>query len=213
MTLLFPKWTNKLPQLIGALVVAGGGAVTFVIGFWFSPKHIEVGYAPDQPVAYSHKLHAGLLGLDCRYCHQNVDHSPHASVPDTNTCMNCHGNVRTDSEKLQLVRDSAAEGKPIPWVKVHMLPQYAYFNHAAHVRVGVGCASCHGRVDQMEVVRQVEPLSMGWCLECHRAPENHLRPLEDVTKMEGYVHDLARALRIKEEKKINPPTHCSGCHR
>ena len=109
MTLLFPKWTNKLPQLIGALVVAGGGAVTFVIGFWFSPKLLEVGYAPVQPVAYSHKLHAGLLGMDCRYCHQNVDRSPHASVPDTNTCMNCHGNVRLDSERLQLIRDSAAD--------------------------------------------------------------------------------------------------------
>ncbi len=213
MTLLFPKWTNKLPQLIGALVVAGGGLVTFVVGFWFSPKHLEVGYAPDQPVAYSHKLHAGLLGLDCRYCHQNVDRSPHASVPDTNTCMNCHGNVRKDDPKLKVVEESAKNGTPIPWVKVHMLPQYAYFNHAAHVRAGVGCASCHGRVDQMEVVRQVEPLSMGWCLECHRAPELHLRPAEDVTKMGGYVHDLARALRIKEEKNINPPTHCSGCHR
>jgi hypothetical protein len=171
-----------------------------------------VGYAPDQPVAYSHKLHAGLLGLDCRYCHQNVERSPHASVPDTNTCMNCHAQVRKDSPLLEKVRESAAKETPIPWVKVHMLPDYAYFNHAAHVHAGVGCASCHGRVDQMEIVRQVEPLSMRWCLDCHRNPENHLRPAEEVTNM-SYQHDLQKALEIKREKGINPPTHCSGCHR
>lgn len=212
MTQLFPKWTNKLPQIIGALVLAGGGLVTFVVSYWFSPKHTDVGYAPEQPVAYSHKLHAGLLGIDCRYCHQDVEHSPHASVPDTNTCMNCHTNVLPQSAKLEPVRQSAKTGTPIPWIKVHMLPEYAYFNHEAHLRAGVGCVSCHGRVDKMEVVRQAEPLSMGWCLDCHRAPENHLRPQSELTNMD-YVHDLAVAQKIKAEKKLNPPTHCSGCHR
>jgi NAD-dependent SIR2 family protein deacetylase len=212
MTLLFPKWTNRLPQIIGALVLAGGGAVTFVIGFWFSPRHTDVGYAPEQPVPYSHKLHAGLLGIDCRYCHQNVERSAHASVPDTNTCMNCHAQVKKDSPKLEVVRKSNDNKTPIPWVKVHMLPQYAYFNHEAHVRAGVGCVSCHGRVDKMEVVRQAEPLSMGWCLDCHRAPEKHLRPTAEVTNMD-YPQTLAEGLRLKQEKNINPPTHCSGCHR
>ena len=212
MTLLFPKWTNRLPQIIGALVLAGGGAVTFVIGFWFSPRHTDVGYAPEQPVPYSHKLHAGLLGIDCRYCHQNVERSPHASVPDTNTCMNCHAQVKKDSPNLEAVRKSVANNTPIPWIKVHMLPQFAYFNHEAHLRAGVGCVSCHGRVDKMDVVRQAEPLSMGWCLDCHREPEKHLRPTAEVTNM-GYVHTLAEGLRLKQEKNINPPTHCSGCHR
>ncbi len=212
MTLLFPKWTNRLPQIIGALVLAGGGAVTFVIGFWFSPRHTDVGYAPEQPLHYSHKLHAGLLGIDCRYCHQNVERSAHASVPDTNTCMNCHAQVKKDSPNLEAVRKSVANNSPIPWIKVHMLPQYAYFNHEAHLRAGVGCVSCHGRVDKMDVVRQAEPLSMGWCLECHREPENHLRPTAEVTNMD-YVHTLAEGLRLKQEKNINPPTHCSGCHR
>ena len=212
MTLLFPKWTNRLPQIIGALVLAGGGAVTFVIGFWFSPRHTDVGYAPEQPVPYSHKLHAGLLGIDCRYCHQNVERSPHASVPDTNTCMNCHAQVKKDSPNLEAVRKSVANNAPIPWIKVHMLPQFAYFNHEAHLRAGVGCVSCHGRVDKMEVVRQAEPLSMGWCLDCHREPEKHLRPTAEVTNMD-YVHTLAEGLRLKQEKNINPPTHCSGCHR
>ncbi len=212
MTLLFPKWTNRLPQIIGALVLAGGGAVTFVIGFWFSPRHTDVGYAPEQPVPYSHKLHAGLLGIDCRYCHQNVERSPHASVPDTNTCMNCHAQVKKDSPNLEAVRKSVANNAPIPWIKVHMLPQFAYFNHEAHLRAGVGCVSCHGRVDKMDVVRQAEPLSMGWCLDCHREPENHLRPTAEVTNMD-YVHTLAEGLRLKQEKNINPPTHCSGCHR
>jgi len=214
LTLLFPKWTNRLPQLIGLLVLAGGGVVTFIVDYWFSPRHTDVGYAPEQPIAYSHKLHAGLLGLDCRYCHQNVERSPHASVPDSNTCLNCHadGRVLPNSPKLEPLRHSAATGESIPWVKVHMLPQFAYFNHEAHVRVGVGCVSCHGRVDKMDVVRQMEPLSMRWCLECHRAPEQHLRPASHVTDM-AYVHDLDVALKIKREKNIQPPTHCSGCHR
>ncbi|MEZ5966575.1 MAG: cytochrome c3 family protein [Planctomycetota bacterium] len=212
MTLLFPKWTNRLPQIVGGLVLAGGALVTFVIGYWFSPRNTDVGYAPEQPIAYSHKLHAGLLGMDCRYCHQNVERSPHASIPDANTCMNCHGQVRKDSTKLELLRQTVASGDSIPWVKVHMLPQYAYFNHEAHVRAGVGCVSCHGRIDKMEVVRQMEPLSMGWCLDCHRKPERYLRPTSEVTNM-AYVHDQAVADKIKQEKNIQPPTHCSGCHR
>jgi NAD-dependent SIR2 family protein deacetylase len=212
LTQLFPKWTNRLPQIAGALVLAGGGLVTFVVGYWFSPRHTDVGYAPEQPIAYSHKLHAGLLGMDCRYCHQNVERSNHASVPDSATCMNCHAQVKKDSRNLEVLRQSFSNKTPIPWVKVHMLPQYAYFNHEAHVRAGVGCVSCHGRVDKMDVVRQSEPLSMSWCLDCHRAPENHLRPVSEVTNME-YPQTLAEGERLKEEKNINPPTHCSGCHR
>lgn len=216
---LFPRWTNHLPALVTALLVAGAPAVVFFVDYYFSPKFTDVGYAPLQPVPYSHQLHAGMLGMDCRYCHQNVERGPHATVPATQTCMNCHGTIRTSSPLLEPVRQSAATGEALPWVKVHMLPDYAYFDHSAHVRVGtkglagIGCASCHGRIDQMEVVRQVEPLSMRWCLECHRSPEKHLRPISEITNM-AYEHDEAVARELlAQDATIQPPTHCSACHR
>ena len=200
------------------MAVLGAPALVFFVWYYFSPWNTDVGYAPEQPIPYSHKLHAGLLGMDCRYCHQNVERGPHATVPSTQTCINCHSLIKTDSEVLQpvvatnLALAAGTTADPIRWVKVHMLPDYAYFDHSAHVAVGVGCRSCHGRIDQMEIVRQDQPLSMGWCLECHRNPEKHIRPPELVTKMD-YVHDEARALELIKQKNINPPTHCSACHR
>ncbi len=220
MTVLFPKWTNRIPA-IAALGAAGAGlSVLFIVWFWFSPRHIEVGYQPDQPIAYSHKLHAGLKGMDCRYCHRMVEEGPHASVPDADTCMGCHKQVKKDSPRLSLLASSYGDGAgdniAIPWVKVHMLPDYAYFSHAVHVNAGVGCTSCHGRVDQMEIVRQVEPLSMGWCLECHRDPAPHLRPTGvPATQMDWQPDEqsLAAAHARLESNELNPPTHCSACHR
>ncbi len=212
MTALFPKWTNHLPALLAIGSGVGAAVVTGVVWFWFSPRNIEVGYQPLQPVLYSHQLHVGQKGMDCRYCHHTVDKASHASVPATETCMNCHSQIAQNSELLQPVRDSYASGNPVEWTKVHMLPDYAYFNHAAHVTAGVGCASCHGRIDTMEIVRQVEPLSMGWCLECHRNPAPHIRPLDEVTNME-YVVDPAEGQKLIDERRLNPPTHCSACHR
>ncbi len=215
MAQIFPEWSNKFP----ALTVAGAILALFVVVwfFWYygSPVYLEVGYRPDQPVPYSHKLHVGELGLDCRYCHSTVENSAHANVPPTQTCMNCHTLILTESEKLLPVRESWATGQPIPWVRVHNLPDYAYFNHAAHLNAGIGCASCHGRVDQMEKVMQVEELSMGWCLDCHRNPEDHIRPRDELTNM-GWMppKDQAEfARRVIEEKQISPPEDCSGCHR
>ena len=224
MTVLFPKWTNKVPAYL-ALGAGGAGLfVVLVISFWFSPKHTDVGYQPYQPIAYSHKLHAGSLGMDCRYCHRNVEEGATASIPDADTCYGCHKVIKADSVKLELLRSAFAEvdgvrvGKPIEWVKVHLLPDYAYFNHAVHMRANVGCASCHGRVDQMETVRQVEPLSMGWCLECHRDPSEHIRPLDvSVTKMDWEATpesiDAAKKLLVGDDPALNPPVHCSACHR
>jgi len=212
LTNIFPKWTNRLPALIA---LGAGSGLVFVVAFvtyYFSPRNTDVGYSPDQPGNYSHKLHAGLLGFDCRYCHQHVEDGPHATVPPTETCMNCHTQVKQKSEWLQPVRDSFASGNPVPWVKVHMLPDFAYFDHSVHIKAGIGCVSCHGRIDQMEIVRQVQPLSMSWCIECHRAPEKHVRPTAEVTNMD-YVHDDAVAEHLIKEKNINPPTHCSACHR
>ncbi len=216
MTVIFPKWTNHLPTVGASAAGLGAVAVALIIGYWFSPRHTDVGYAPVQPVEYSHKLHAGLLGFDCRYCHQKIEDGPHATVPPTETCMNCHKQVKQSSAKLQLVRDSAASGDPIPWIKVHMLPDFAYFDHSMHVNIrgeaAIGCASCHGRIDQMEVVRQAEPLSMGWCLDCHLAPQQHLRPREQLTNME-WAHDEVFAKEVVQRHHISPPIHCSACHR
>ena len=220
MTVLFPKWTNRLPAILAGGAGFGLTFAIFVVSYYFSPKNTDVGYAPEQPVQYSHKLHAGLLGFDCRYCHTSVEIGPHANVPPTATCINCHqaNRVKGESPRLAMVRDSAVTGKPIEWVKVHLLPDYVYFDHSAHVHAGVGCDSCHGRIDQMEVVRQAEPLNMGWCLECHRAPENHVRPTDQVTNL-AYTEQfseserLATARRLIAEKNIRPPEHCGACHR
>jgi hypothetical protein len=167
-------------------------------------------------VPYSHALHVGELGLDCRYCHSTVEKSAKAAVPPAATCMNCHAGIRDDSKKLLPVRESFANGTTVDWVRVHDLPDYVYFNHSAHVTRGVGCESCHGRVDQMEKVYQVQPLTMGWCLDCHRAPEQHLRPRSEVTTM-GYQpaggDQLELGRKLRTENQINPPTNCSTCHR
>ncbi len=237
MTDLFPKWTNKLPAFLALGAAAAGLCVVFVVYYWFSPRHTDVGYQPFQPIAYSHKLHAGTLGMDCRYCHRLVEEGAHATIPDNDTCMGCHAQVKKDSPFLAPLRESYGTGRadfgngtledgtpepePLAWVKVHLLPDYAYFNHAVHVAAGVGCTSCHGRVDQMEIVRQVEPLSMGWCLECHRDPTPHLRPEGvSVTKMDWTptAESMAAAkARLDwangQPPKLNPPTHCSACHR
>ena len=153
MAQIFPRWTNQVPKIAPLILGVVLISVTFTIWYWFSPKHLDVGYAPVQPVPYSHQLHAGQLGLDCRYCHNNVERSAYAGVPPTQTCMNCHANVKKDSPLLQPIRDSWATGNPVPWLRIHKIADYAYFDHSAHVTRGVGCVSCHGRVDQMIVVR------------------------------------------------------------
>lgn len=189
---IFPKWANLVIPVV--LIGAGLGLPYkfLLVGLGANPTTIAVNYAPEQPVPYSHELHVGQLGLDCRYCHTTVDKAAFAAIPPLSTCMNCHTTVKPDSPAIQEIRKryfekdpltektSKLAGKPIPWVKVHDLPDYAYFNHSAHVNKGVSCVSCHGRVDKMVVVYQAEPLSMGWCLSCHRNPAPNLRPKEDV---------------------------------
>jgi hypothetical protein len=215
---IFPPSANRIPALIAVIAGIGGIAAIGGITYYFSPEFTDVGYQPTQPVAFSHKLHAGELELDCRYCHNTVEQAAHAAIPPTETCMNCHKFVKADSDKLALVRESYAQDTPIPWVRVHMLPDYAFFNHSVHLAAGVGCASCHGRVDQMEVVRQEKPLSMSWCLSCHRNPEPNLRPKgrDLVTKMD-YVpgHELWCDPESDPKRgcEVIPPEHCSGCHR
>ena len=211
---IFPRKANVLPHLTLAGSLAGGVFAILFIWYYFSPEYTDVGYAPEQPVEYSHRLHAGQLGLDCQYCHTNVKDAAHSNVPATQTCMNCHSQVRTESLKLLPVRESWATGESIEWIKVHKLPDYAQFSHAVHTNNGVGCESCHGRIDQMEVVFQAEPLSMGWCLECHRNPEQFLRPNSEITTM-GYEYPddfVQQNLQRIAAEDIQPPTNCSACH-
>jgi hypothetical protein len=212
---VFPKWMWILRPGIAAAAVGGAIYAIVVVTFGFSPKATDVGYAPEQPVPYSHALHVGQLGIDCRYCHNTVEVAAHAAIPPTQTCMNCHSMIRKNSEQLTPVFTSYATGMPVEWIKVHDLPDYVYFNHSAHVRRGVGCASCHGRVDAMEVVYQAETLSMGWCLDCHRNPEPHLRPVEFVTRLDWVPEEDQAVLgaRLRETNNINPPVDCNTCHR
>lgn len=215
MAQILPPWSNRLP-LAGAV---GGSAVAVlaVAFFWYygSPKYTDVGYRPVQPIPYSHRLHAGDLGLDCRYCHASVETSAVANVPPTATCMNCHRLVKRDSPLLAPLRDSASTGRPLRWVRVHMLPQYAYFAHDVHLHAGIGCVTCHGRIDTMDVVQQAQPLSMSWCLDCHRDPGPNRRPVSEITNMKWAPPKDAAAFaaKLQQENPVNPPVLCSGCHR
>lgn len=213
--LIFPRWANKALAIAALAVVFGLIYLVAILIYLFAPGTQRIGYQPHQPVPYSHQQHAGLLGMDCRYCHNTVEIAAVAAVPPTQTCMNCHTRVLPTSEQLLPVRRSNASGLPIPWVRVHDLPRFVYFNHSAHVDRGVGCVSCHGRIDKMPVVTQVAPLTMNWCLTCHRDPEPNLRPLDQVTNMD-YVpgqSQLVLGRELRQMYNINPPTSCSTCHR
>jgi hypothetical protein len=180
----------------------------------------------QQPVQFSHKHHVGDDGIDCRYCHTTVETSNTAGMPSTKTCMNCHSQIWSESPYLEIVRKSFRENKPIEWARVHDLPDYVYFNHSIHVAKGVGCASCHGRVDEMPAVFQAASLQMEWCLECHREPERFLRDRKDVFKMDYNKPNAlaenksAKQLAVGHEKKAEYRvrssavlTSCSTCHR
>lgn len=219
---LFPAWVNKV-VLLG--LASAGLVVGYVatIGFFAThPKVINVGHMPEQPVPFSHALHAGKLKLDCRYCHNTVEKAAHAAVPPSATCGNCHGGkdrvkpgaslaaVHLNSEKLAPLRASLENDEPVEWLRVHEVPGFVYFNHSAHVTQGVSCVECHGRIDKMEVVYQAKPLSMKWCLDCHRNPDEAIRPVEFVTDLgwnpEGdelnavYRDELAKAMDLIGEE-------------
>jgi hypothetical protein len=212
---IFPRSLNKLPIVAGIIAALALPGVVGFVWYYFSPWYTQVGYAPKQPVPYSHRLHAGQLGIDCRYCHVNVERSNVAMVPPTQTCMNCHSVVKTESARLEPIRKSWKEGTAMEWVRVHKLPDHAFFDHSVHVTAGVGCSSCHGRIDQMDVVRMQQPLSMGWCLECHRdvkanqGNSQFIRPVSQITNMEWQKTSEP----VTPPRTLNPPETCSGCHR
>lgn len=244
---IFPSWTNWIAIKVLICLGAIGTFIIAVAWYSFTPKQTRVGYMPEQPIPFDHSLHAGQLGMDCRYCHSFVENSSHSNLPAAEVCWNCHGpgKVKSDSPKLELLRqamdknDENYTGKPIEWVQVHETPDYAYFNHAAHVNRGVSCVECHGRVDQMPVVYHAKPLSMGFCLDCHRNPDGKIRPLDKVTdlgweasedEVKKYLTELAGDKKIEVEEgqawtpellgkhlrekwAVNPPQDCTACHR
>ena len=173
---IFPKWSNTVPiKLVIALILTVSRGDGGQVWYYCSPNYTKVGYMPTQPVPYSHALHVGQLGLDCRYCHTFVDRSEHANIPGPSVCMNCHspdlGNILSDSPRLAPIRDSYASGQPVPWIKIHNEPDYVYFNHAVHVNRGVSCVECHGQINEMDTVAEAKPLGMAFCLiDCHRNP-------------------------------------------
>ncbi|MEZ5405618.1 MAG: cytochrome c3 family protein [Verrucomicrobiia bacterium] len=214
---IFPRWTNWLPLKLFIAALVLGAAVVWGVTYYFTPKYTRVGYMPQQPVNFEHAIHVNQLGMDCRYCHVGVETSPNSTIPTTQTCMNCHKQVKKDSPALAAVRESWETGKPIPWVRIHQVPDYVYFNHAAHVNRGVSCVSCHGQVNQMRVMYQDQPQSMSWCLECHRSPEKKIRPMNEVYhldwKPESEKAQLEMGKKLVKDWNIDPPKSCAGCHR
>jgi formate-dependent nitrite reductase cytochrome c552 subunit len=222
MSAIFPKWTNWLPLALGVGAALAGGGLTTGVTYYFTPKYTRVGYEPVQPVPFSHAVHAGQLGIDCRYCHSTVEKSWFSNIPSASTCMNCHSLVLKDDPRLAIVRESVATGRPIPWVQVHITPDYVYFNHSVHVTRGISCVECHGRIDQMDEVYHAKPLSMSFCLNCHRDPAAHIRPTDKVTDL-GWKWDSDPAINAEKQKtegtkfvhdwKVESLQSCSTCHR
>ncbi len=224
---VFPRWSNTLVAALGLTAMVAPLYIVFVVAYGFSPVTTDVGYQPVQPVPFSHEIHAGRLGMDCRYCHNTVEYAAKAAIPPTQTCFNCHTQIHKDSPKLAPLWDSYETGKPVEWIRVHDLPDYAYFNHSAHVSRGVSCVECHGRIDKMETVYQHETLSMGWCLDCHRDPGSRVRDPQLVTNLAWGLKldpatgkwvmddDLQRdeSHRWIELNQLAPSQNCSTCHR
>ncbi|MBI2515823.1 MAG: cytochrome c3 family protein [Opitutae bacterium] len=217
MSNIFPKSANRLPLQIVIFLTILAGVATAAVTYYATPKYLRVGYQPVQPVPFDHSLHAGNLGIDCRYCHASVEKSATSSVPSAQTCMNCHSIIKPNSPLLEPVRQSVATGQPVPWVKIHQNPDYVYFNHSVHVNRGVSCVECHGKVNEMQTVSQAQSHSMGFCLDCHRNPAIRIRDPKDVYNLNSKT--LAEQGRLEEahkmikDWKVMPPQSCSGCHR
>jgi hypothetical protein len=216
MSQIFHHSTNTLSKLsiFGALFLAAG-SLWLILEINRSPYVTQAGVAREQPVPFSHQHHVGGLGVDCRYCHTSVETSATAGIPPTKTCMNCHSQIWSDSPTLEPVRESFRSERSIEWTKVNDLPDFVYFNHSAHVNQGVGCTTCHGRVDLMPLVWQEASLTMEWCLDCHRQPERYLRPRAEVfnAAYEPPADQLTLGRSLAREYGIHTRTSCSTCHR
>jgi len=213
---IFHRSTNTISR------VSIFGAVFFVVAALFvllevnRSSYVTRAYeAREQPVPFSHAHHVGGMGIECRYCHTSVDRSAFAGIPPTKTCMNCHSQIWNQSPELEPVRESFRSGSSIEWVRVNDLPEFVYFNHSAHVNKGMGCTTCHGRIDRMPLVWQEKSLQMEWCLDCHRAPAKYVRPQAEVfnAAYEPPPDQAALGEKLVHEYGLHPRTSCSTCHR
>jgi len=223
MAQIFHPSANTLARLSifgGAFIALGALVLTYMVVR--SPYQTGVDVVKAQPVPFSHEHHVNGLGIDCRYCHSTVEESSFAGMPPTYTCMSCHSQVWTQSPMLEPVRASFRNNKPLNWVRVHRLPDFVYCHHGVHVQKGVGCVECHGRVDLMPLTWKAEPMTMQWCLECHRHPEKHLRPQSEIFNLDWRPQDapegkdqltLGRELVKAHNIPVDRLTNCSTCHR
>jgi hypothetical protein len=219
MAQFFNRSANNIARISMLMVVVLAGVAFYVYTQVARSSYLTGQYLEkQQPVQFSHKHHVGDDGIDCRYCHSTVETTATAGMPPTQTCMNCHSQLYSDQPYLEPVRASFRENKPIQWERVHDLPEYVYFNHSIHVAKGVGCSTCHGQINEMPAVYQENTLQMEWCISCHRAPENKIRPRSEITSMDWRDEDLTteERLKLKQDYKIRSRemlTSCSTCHR
>ncbi len=220
MAQLFHPSMNTISKvsIFGAVFFLGGGLWVWAM-LIRSPYATQAMVVRDQPVPFSHKHHVSGLGIDCRYCHTSVEKSPFAGIPPTKTCMTCHSQIWTNAQILEPIRESFRTDKPVAWTRVHDLPDFAYFNHSIHVNKGVGCSTCHGRVDQMPLMWREASLDMEWCLDCHRNPEKYVRPRSEIYNMKWQppANQIEQGKKLLEEYKVNLVDHrmsdCYICHR
>jgi hypothetical protein len=213
---LFPPWSDSLFQLAIAVVAGGAIAIPLFLMLWVRTPYMTGEREPPlQPIKFDHRHHVRDDGIRCEYCHSGATRSAYAGIPAVSTCMGCHSQVWPASPELTLLRRAYFEGTTIEWVRVNNLPRHVFFNHSIHVAKGVGCVTCHGRVDLMAQVYQDKSLLMHWCLDCHRHPEEHLRPPSKVTEMDWAPDrpqvELGRDLEAQLD--VHPTTDCTGCHR
>jgi hypothetical protein len=213
---VFRRSANTVSKVsLVAILLLGGGFVGLIIVLGRSSYVTRAEEYIEQPLQFSHAHHVGDDGIDCRYCHTSVETSSFAGIPPTKTCMNCHSQIWANAPFLEPVRASFRDDRSLHWIRVHDLPDFVYFNHSIHVKKGMGCETCHGRVDEMPLMRQVSSLQMEWCLNCHRAPEQFVRPRSEVFTM-GYRPAVAQAVlgpQLVKEYNIQTQTTCSTCHR
>jgi hypothetical protein len=213
---IFKRSANSLARasLLGTVLVLGG-LIALLIAIGHSSYVTRAQEYIEQPIQFSHLHHVGDDGIDCRYCHTSVETAAFAGIPPTKTCMNCHSQIWSTAPILEPVRASFREDTPLRWIRVHDLPDFVYFNHSIHIKKGMGCETCHGRVDEMPLMLQEHSLQMEWCLSCHRAPENFVRPRAEVFTM-GYSPPIPQSElgpQLVKEYGIQSLTSCSVCHR
>jgi len=213
---LFPPWSDTVFRVCVTVTALGVVAVPTAMMLWVRTPYVtQQGDALEQPIQFDHRHHVRDDGIDCLYCHYEATRSAVAGVPPVAVCMNCHSQVWQEAGRLAPVRAAIFDGEPLRWRRVHQLPQFVYFDHSAHVTHGVGCAECHGRVDRMPAVYAVAPLTMSWCIDCHRDPVPHLRPPSEITNMEWEPQGSRRAAgeAVAATLHVAAPITCSACHR